>query len=178
MDDLLRAMALLRERGTTLRCLLAGDGPDREKLQQLATELGLSNAVEFVGEVSHENVPAILSRIDIFAVPSTWEGFGVAAIEAAAMEIPVVASNIHGLPDVVNDGVTGLLIPPSNPEALAAAIGRLAGDPALRRRMGEAGRTLVEREYRWRDNARMMENLYDKMLGGAYGAADKSGLPR
>jgi glycosyltransferase involved in cell wall biosynthesis len=71
---------------------------------------------------------------------------------------------VHGIPDVVRDGETGILVPPANPSALASAIARLAGDAALRARMGDAGRTLVEREYGWRDNAALMERLYERAL--------------
>ena len=106
-----------------------------------------------------------LQDLDIFAMPSTAEGFGVSAVEASAMRLPVVASDIHGIPDVVLDGETGLLVPPANPAALADAIATLAKDAPLRARMGSAGRAFVEREYRWQDNAALMERLYDRALG-------------
>ena len=162
-EYLLRAVAMLRDRGVELDVVLAGDGPSRPALERLADELGLRDRVEFLGEVAHDDVPAMLQRLDIFAMPSTWEGFGVSALEASAMELPVVASDIHGIPDVVLDGETGLLVPPADVGALADAIGRLAGDAALRRAMGVAGRAYVEREYRWQDNAALMERLYAEM---------------
>ncbi len=165
-DHLLRAVAMLRDRGVDVDVVLAGDGPARERLQGLAEELGLGDRVEFTGEIAHEAVPAMLARFDIFAMPSTWEGFGVGAIEASAMRVPVVASDVHGIPDVVDDGETGALVPPADPGALANAIGQLAGDAALRERMGNAGRAFVERHYDWRDNARLMEVLYGDMVAG------------
>jgi glycosyltransferase involved in cell wall biosynthesis len=164
LDVLLRAVALMRDRGIETQVILAGDGPNREELVRLAAELGLSTRVEFVGEVAHEDVPAVLRRMEIFVIPSTWEGFGVAALEASAMELPVVGSNIHGLPDVVLDGETGLLVPAGDGAKLAEAIGRLIADRDLRRRMGAAGRTFVLREYRWEDNARLMEALYERVM--------------
>ncbi len=163
-EHLLRAVALLRDAGTRVDVLFAGDGPSRASLERLAAELRL-DGVRFAGHVEHADVPDVLRQIDIFAMPSTWEGFGVSAVEASAMALPVVASNIHGIPDVVIDGETGLLVPPADPRALADAIARLAADPALRERMGAAGRAFVEREYDWRDNARLMERLYDDMAG-------------
>ena len=159
-EHLLRAVAMLRDRGTALDVVLAGDGPSRAGLARLAEELGLRERVEFLGEVAHDDVPGVLQRLDIFAMPSTWEGFGVSALEASAMELPAVASDIHGIPDVVLDGETGLLVPPADVGALADAIARLAGDAALRRAMGAAGRAYVERAYRWQDNAALMERLY------------------
>lgn len=165
LDDLLRAVALLRDRGNDLDVVLAGHGPSRATLEQLAADLGIAGNVRFLGDVRHDDVPGVLQSLDIFAMPSTWEGFGVAALEASAMQLPVVASDIHGIPDVVLHGRTGLLVPPRDPAALADAIGRLAGDPALRRMMGEAGRAYVEREYRWQDNAALMERLYAEAIG-------------
>jgi glycosyltransferase involved in cell wall biosynthesis len=162
-EYLLRAVAMLRERGVVLDVLLAGDGPSRPALERLTDELALRERVEFLGEVPHDSVPAVLRRLDIFAMPSTWEGFGVSALEASAMELPVVASDIHGIPDVVLDRETGLLVPPADAGALADAIAQLAGDPALRRATGAAGRAYVQREYRWRDNAALMERLYAEM---------------
>ncbi len=160
---LLRAVASLRDQGVELDVVLAGDGPSRAALERLADELGLREHVEFVGEIAHDDVPAVLQRLDIFAMPSTWEGFGVSALEASAMELPIVASNIHGIPDVVLDGETGLLLPPADVGALADAIARLATDATLRRAMGVAGRAYVVREYRWQDNAALMERLYAEM---------------
>lgn len=162
-EYLLRAVAALRDRGVAVDVLLAGDGPSRPALERLTDELALREHVEFLGEIAHDDVPAVLQRLDIFAMPSTWEGFGVSALEASAMELPVVASNIHGIPDVVLDAETGILLPPADVPALADAIARLAGDAALRRAMGAAGRAFVEREYRWQHNAALMERLYAEM---------------
>ena len=166
-EHLLRAVATLRDRGMALNVVLAGDGPSRAGLERLAGELALGDRVAFLGEVAHEAVPGVLQRLDIFAMPSTWEGFGVSALEASAMELPVVASDIHGIPDVVLDCETGILVPPADVPALADAIARLAGDASLRRSMGAAGRAYVEREYRWQDNAALMERLYAEMTFGS-----------
>lgn len=164
LDDLLRAVALLVERGMPLRVVLAGDGPRRQRLERLAGQLGIAGRVDFRGEVPHEQVPAVLAELDVFVMPSRAEGFGVAALEAAAMELPVVASRVHGLPDVVVDGVTGLLVPPRKVDALADAIGRLAADADLRATMGRAGRAFVQERYRWEDNVAQMERLYRHLL--------------
>jgi len=165
---LLQAMAGVAQQQPKARLLLAGDGPERRSLERLATRLGLVDRVEFAGEVPHDQVPQTLARMDVFAMPSTWEGFGVAALEAAAMELPVVASNIHGIPDVVEDGVTGILVPPKDVAALSQAILRLLGDGDKRRRMGRAGRDMVAGRYSWADNVRQMEALYDELLGKAH----------
>jgi glycosyltransferase involved in cell wall biosynthesis len=174
LEYLLRATALLRDRGTDVDVVVAGEGPSRDELKALATALKLDERVTFPGEVRHEDVPGVLAGLDIFAMPSTWEGFGVSALEASAMKLPVVASDIHGIPDVVIDGETGLLVPPADPAALADAIERLARDEGLRKRMGEAGRAYVAREYRWEDNARLMEALYDEMTASFEAAVSRA----
>lgn len=162
---LLRAIATLRDRGVHLQLLLAGDGPSRADLERETETLGIGDRVRFEGEVAHEDVPAVLQDVDIFAMPSTWEGFGVSAIEASAMELPVVASDVHGIPDVVVDGETGILVPPRSAGAIADALARLASDAALRETMGRTGRAFVDRNYRWQDNASLMERLYAEMVG-------------
>jgi glycosyltransferase involved in cell wall biosynthesis len=173
LDVLLRAVAQLAGDGLPLRVVLAGEGPQRQRLERLAEQLGLARHVEFRGEVPHERVPDVLAELDIFAMPSRAEGFGVAALEAAAMELPVAGSRVHGIPDVVEDGVTGLLVPPGDAAALAQAIGRLARDGALRAELGRAGRALVERRYRWEENAAQMERLYDHLVRGFPPAAPR-----
>lgn len=160
---LLKAVGLLRDRGVDLDLVFAGDGPSRVELERLTDDLRLRYRVRFLGEVVHSDVPVVLADLDIFAMPSTWEGFGVSALEASAMELPVVASNVHGIPDVVIDGETGILVLPTDIEALASAIERFATNAELRHAMGTAGRAYVTREYRWQDNARLMEQLYAKM---------------
>ena len=160
---LLRAMAEVAPHEPRARLLLAGDGPDRRSLERLATRLGLVDRVEFTGELPHDQVPQALARMDVFAMPSTWEGFGVAALEAAAMELPVVASNVHGIPDVVENGLTGILIPPKDVRALSRALLRLLRDPDERRRMGRAGRDMVAARYDWSANARQMQALYSDL---------------
>jgi glycosyltransferase involved in cell wall biosynthesis len=144
--------------------LLVGEGPWRSRLERLAAQLGIAGRVEFRGELPHNRVPAALAEMDVFAIPSRAEGFGVAALEASAMALPVIGSRVHGIPDVVQDGQTGLLVPPGDVEALAATIERLAGDAGLRRTMGEAGRAFVEERYRWEENAALMERIYRHVL--------------
>ncbi len=165
LDVLLRAVARLVDGGTPLRVVLAGEGPRHGRLARLAGRLGIAERVDFRGEVPHEQVPAVLAELDIFVMPSRAEGFGVAALEAQAAGLPVVASRVHGIPDAVQDGGTGLLVPPGDEAALADGISRLTGDPDLRAAMGSAGRAFVQERYRWEDNAAQMERLYDHLMG-------------
>ncbi|HXF51735.1 MAG TPA: glycosyltransferase [Dehalococcoidia bacterium] len=163
LATLLRALAALQGRGVRWRATLVGDGPERGALERLAARLGIADRVRFAGEASHDDVPSHLQAFDVFAMPSTWEGFGVAAVEAQAMELPVVASGVHGIPDVVAHGETGLLVPPGRPLALADALEALLTDRDRRVEMGRAGRRLVERRYDWRENAARMERIYREL---------------
>jgi glycosyltransferase involved in cell wall biosynthesis len=165
LDYLLQSFAQLRQRlRQPLALRLAGDGPEEGKLRNLARRLGIESDVEFRGWVAHEQLPAFLQEIDVFALPSTWEGFGVAAVEASAMALPVVATNVYGIPDAVLDGRTGILVPPRDSDALAAALETLVADAAERRRLGESGREYVASQYDWRRNIAQMDRIYEDIL--------------
>jgi glycosyltransferase involved in cell wall biosynthesis len=161
---LIDAFALLRQRfGGRVSLRIAGEGPERARIEAMIQRLHLESSVDLLGWVEHEDLPAFLRELDVFVMPSTWEGFGVAAIEASAIELPVVASNIYGIPDAVRDESTGLLVQSRNPGALAEAIGRLVESPALRRSLGKAGRGYVARHYDWPQNAAQMASIYARL---------------
>lgn len=155
IDILLQAFARLRstlsldrpEVASRLRLTIFGGGPDRADLEDLATELGIDAVTTFPGKIPHESVPSALHQIDVFVAASRRESFGVAILEASACGIPVIVSDVGGLPEVVRDGITGFVVPRESPEAVAEALGRLVVDPALRARMGSAGREHVLETY-------------------------------
>lgn len=142
---LLRAMAILRHAGVAPRLLVVGDGPKLDEYREQARRDDLTN-IEFLG---HRNdVADLLRGATVAIIPSVWpEAFSFVAAEAQAAAVPVIASAIGGLTEVVADGATGLLVPPNDPEALAGALGRLAGDRALRAALGRAGRERAERMF-------------------------------
>jgi glycosyltransferase involved in cell wall biosynthesis len=135
--NLVRAAALVARQLPDLRVEVAGGGPCLHDLKQLAADLGIGSRITFLGEVG--DVRALLSRARLFALPSRSEGIPLTALEAMACGLPVVATRVGGLPEVVDDGVTGLLVPPADPPALAGAIAEICNDPARRERMGRAG---------------------------------------
>ncbi|MGE0060287.1 MAG: glycosyltransferase [Dehalococcoidia bacterium] len=165
MSYLVEAFALLTQRHSDVSLQIAGDGPEEEALKALSRQLGVEEGIEFKGWVEHTELPAFLQGIDIFALPSTYEGFGVAAAEASAMALPVVATNVYGIPDVVVDGETGLLVPAKDPAALAAALGQLVEDHDMRIALGEAGREYVASQYDWQQNTRQMDLIYENVGG-------------
>jgi len=159
-EYLIQVMSLIAAKHPQTRLLMAGSGEMRSQLEALTRQLGLTRSVSFLGAVEHHRVPELLKNVDIFVMPSIWEGFGVAAVEAEAMEIPVVATRVGGIPEIIVDGETGILVELGNSEQLAQAILTLIENPALRRQMGERGRKHVLANYRWKDNAALMERLY------------------
>ena len=162
---LLEAFATLRRKyGSQIQLRIAGDGPEEQHLKSLALKLGIAESVDFAGWIDHSALPKFLQGLDIFALPSTYEGFGVAAAEAASMKLAVVASNVYGVPDIVRDGKTGILVPARDSHALAAALSRLVEDVPRRLDMGEAGREAVAAQYDWRDNTAKMDSTYERLL--------------
>jgi glycosyltransferase involved in cell wall biosynthesis len=151
---------------TPLSLWIAGDGPEDAALKQQAIHLGIADRVQFFGALEHDRMLAFLWGLDLFVNPSRAESFGVAALEAAASGLPVVASRVGGLPEVVADGETGLLVPPADPAALAQAIASLIDDPARRRALGRAARERAVTRYDWQSCARAMERLYQETVSG------------
>lgn len=165
-EYLVRAMKIVTKKYPNIKLFIAGEGVLDSELKQLTSSLGLENSIKFLGRVPHESVPDLLAKLDIFVMPSIYdsEGFGVAAVEAEAMEVPVVATKVGGVPEVVLDGKTGILVEPRNSDQLANAIIKLIENPALRYQMGKNGRRYVMKKYNWKDNAKIMEDIYTKML--------------
>lgn len=169
IEYLIRAFSLLKKKlpATPLKLLIVGDGPQRAMLEDLARSCGLSQDTCFTGPVPHAEVPRYLNAIDVVVVPSDSESFGVAAIEASACCKPVVVSDVGGLPEVVEDGVTGLVVKSRDAEAIADAVAMLVARPDLQRKLGEAGRDRVVRHYEWNANVAGMLSVYDNILGMA-----------
>jgi glycosyltransferase involved in cell wall biosynthesis len=165
IEYLIRAFAMLLKFDPFLSLLIVGEGTEEEALKELCMSLGIGGSVRFTGFVENERVPALLNRMDMLILPSISESFGVAALEAAACGLPVIASDTGGLPEVVLDGETGFLVPPKRPQAIAQKAVLLIKDLALRKRMGKAGRKFVEDNYVWEKNAREMEGLYRSVVG-------------
>jgi len=136
----------------------------RADLERLVRELGIRSSVHFLGW--RNDVPEVLRAADVMALPSLDEGLPLAVLEAMACARPVVATPVGGVPEAVVDGETGILVPPDDPEALAAALLRLLRDPELGRRMGEAGRRRVEAHFSLDRFVERVQALYDELLDG------------
>jgi phosphatidylinositol alpha-1,6-mannosyltransferase len=154
-DNMVRAVALVRQKVPDVRWVVIGEGPLRAGLEQQARACGVAEAISFLGAVSEEERNAWLRRSDMLAMPSrdpggglAGEGFGIVFMEAAAYGKPVVAGSFGGALDAVSDGLTGLLVDPLSPPAIADAISSLLLDCALAARLGAAGRARA-REFAW-----------------------------
>jgi phosphatidylinositol alpha-1,6-mannosyltransferase len=154
LDTVLRALPQVAAAIPDVRYVVAGDGPDRERLRALAAELDVAERVSFVGAVPASELPLWYSLGDVFVMPSRSEppdveGFGIVFLEAAAAERAVVAARAGGVPDAVAHGVSGLLVRPDDPGELSAALIELLNDPARRAELGRRGRERVLSGFTW-----------------------------
>ncbi len=160
-DVLVDAFAVLRDTLPRARLMVVGDGPLRPHLAEQIRAYHLADRVQLMGV--RRDLPELYARADIVVFPSRWEGFGLAAIEASACGLPVIASAVGGLQEAVVDQETGLLVPPEEPKLLAEAITELVRDRARRALMGHAGRRHVERHFDIRKVVERYEQLYEDL---------------
>ncbi|MFD9362087.1 glycosyltransferase [Priestia megaterium] len=147
-----------------IKLTIVGGGSIKKELVDLACSLKLEKSIEFVGDIPNEEVPSYLKRFDIYCAPSLSESFGVAILEASAVGLPVVASNVGGIPEVVLDGQTGYLVRPENSKDIVDKLYHLIANESLIDKMGREGRRFVEENYEWADSVKFMANLYDETL--------------
>ena len=148
LDVLIRAMKKVAEQAPDVKLVLVGDGVVlRRQLEGLAADLGLSDRIEFHGKKSPEEVAELLHGCEAFVLPSRFETFGIAILEAMACGLAVVVSRAGGMPEIVQNGYNGLSVPPEDPTALADALIMLCNDPALRHRLGECAFEDVRRRF-------------------------------
>jgi glycosyltransferase involved in cell wall biosynthesis len=170
-DTLVRSCAMLRDRGLRFRCMIYGDGEQREALQELVQSLGLEGMVELPGAVLQDDLVEIYRQATLFALPcqilenGDRDGLPNVLVEAMAMEIPVVSTDVSGVPELVEDGRNGFLVPPRSPERLADRMQALLADPALRREFAAAGRHRVLAEFSLEANTRRILQLFNATLG-------------
>ncbi|MBL8997556.1 MAG: glycosyltransferase family 4 protein [Gemmatimonadetes bacterium] len=160
VPTLLDAFVLLRDRVPALHLVVAGQGSLRESLVARATALGIGDRVHFAGV--RLDIPDVLRAADLFVLSSTWEGLPMVILEALAARCPIVSTAVGGVPSAIEDGVSGLLVPPRDPVRLAAGIERAARDPELRRRLAERGRAVFEERFSAAAMARRYEALYEE----------------
>ncbi len=164
-DILIKAMAEVKKEIPDIKLSLTGaENAQTSALKKLTNELGLSENIQFVGHINHSQIYAFIKEHDFMVMPSRAESFGVAAVEASACGRAVIASDVGGVPEVVIDTETGILVQPENHIALAEAIIELAKNPEKCRQMGRAGYEFVKENYDWETSLETMSKLYDRLI--------------
>jgi glycogen(starch) synthase len=176
-DLALGAFARVVDRFPTARLTIAGDGPERAALERQAAALDIPRHVEFLGWVPAREIPALVNEATV-VIPSRSESLGLVAVQASQMARPIVSTWVGGIPEVVVDGTTGLLVEPGDRQALAEAITFLLRHPDKARRLGEAARRRVEAEFRWEDHLDAYDALYQELTRrAALGPMSAVGYP-
>ena len=163
-DLLLQAVARARTTVSDVSLTMAGDGPMFGSLQRLSGDLGIADCVTFPGMIAREQVYRLIGEHHVLAMPSRSESFGVAALEAAACGRPALATRVGGIPEVIHDGQTGVLVAAESVDELASALVTMAQDRKKLARMGREARHFVETEYRWEQSIDAMAELYERLL--------------
>ncbi|MEO8662110.1 MAG: glycosyltransferase [Bryobacteraceae bacterium] len=161
---LIQAMEKLTAAGVPVRARLIGDGPERKALEAMVKARGLEGTVKLEGAMNPDRIREALAKADIFALPSFDEGIPVSLMEAMAMEIPCISTYVGGIPELMRNGIDGYLISPSDPDSLAQVISELVSDPALRSRIGLAGRIRVSEKYNLPANIDRLATIFGKYL--------------
>jgi colanic acid/amylovoran biosynthesis glycosyltransferase len=161
---LLEATKLLVEEGHDVLVTLAGEGPLRGTLEDLARELGIASRVSFPGAVGQDDIHSLYAATDVFCLPSYAEGVPTVLMEAMAMEIPVISTRITGVPELIRDGESGLLVTPARAGELAEALRLLIVNPSLRGDLGRAGRATVLEQFDARSSAQQLHDLLEALL--------------
>lgn len=161
---LIRAIPYIIKQNNTAKFLIVGDGPEMERLNQEVVRLQIVNRVTFTGRISNSEMPKYYAASDIVVLPSLIEATSIAGLEAMATGKPLVGTRVGGIPRIIADGKTGILVPPRNPEELAHAITSLLSDKGKRTTMGLKARKRAESEFSWQIIARKIQDIYYRVI--------------
>ena len=159
IDRLIRAFSIFHKKYSKSECHIYGDGSERNNLINLTRELGLEKSVLFKGRIEHKLVPGVLATLDVFCMLSRSESFGVAALEASACEVPIIATGVGGIPEVVIDGETGFIVE-ADDKIVADKLTILIENREVGAGLGAQGRKFVENDYNWKNNLAAMKEFY------------------
>src|SRR5262249_37925675 len=151
----------------TLKLLLVGDGPLRGELERLALSLGITDRIRFLGLRGRDQVARLIHGCEVFVLPSRSEPFGIVLIEALGCKKPVIATTVGGIPEIIENGKSGILVEPDNPEALAAALTSVLQNESLRLAMACAGNARVREKFSTENTGSSYEALFDGLLTSA-----------
>lgn len=163
--DLMVASAMLTDRGVKHELLLVGGTPDEGRQEEIRVRKAAPPHAQFLGLLPHSAMPDLYRAVDVFCLPSWWEAMPLSVLEAMASGLPVVASRVGDIPRLVEDGVSGRLVAARAPEQLADALESVLQDSSLRRRMGQAGRRLVQERFTVDESTARVDAVYSELLG-------------
>jgi glycosyltransferase involved in cell wall biosynthesis len=164
INFLLQAFKIVYEKHKNIKLLIVGGGSQEFELKELTKKMEIDEVTIFVGKIDFLDVPKYQNMIDIAVFASISESFGVSVLEAAACENPVIVSNVGGLPEIVDNNITGFIVQSKNIKEIATAIEALINNPKLAQKMGENGRKKVLSDYNWHNNLMQMINIYKNIL--------------
>jgi glycosyltransferase involved in cell wall biosynthesis len=167
LRELIEAVEILTRQLPDVTLTLVGEGPDRSELEALAQNLGVVDRVRFTGWCAPSEIPACLAAADYYVGPSHREAQGLSLLEAMAAGIPVIASRVGGIPEIVREGESGLLVAPKAPQDIAEAVLRLVGDSSLRDRLRDGGLAVISDGYSRENSAHRFDALYGEVLSSA-----------
>ena len=163
LQYLIKAISLVKKKIPNIKLVIIGYGPYESSLKSLTNKLALQDYILFLGKIQNLNLPPYYAASDIFVIPSLVEGFGVAAAEAMAMELPLISTNIKGLIEV-SDSTNAIIVPPANESAISDAIIKLWQDPRLREELGKNGRQKILNLFNWTRAAKEYDELYEILI--------------
>ncbi len=166
IENLIKAFAIVVEQYPNMKfkLLIVGDGSKMEDYKNLVKQFKIEYLVEFPGKVNQDVVPVFHNMIDLFVCPSLSESFGVSVLEASACEVPVIVSNVGGLPEVVRHNETGLILPINNAENLAKAVSFFLDNPEKLSEFGKNGRKFVKEKFNWKNNLQQIDSIYNRFI--------------
>lgn len=168
IDFNLKAISKIANKYPNLKYLIIGDGLEKDHLKRLSKNLGIDQMVEFLGQLSHENVFAYMAKADIFSLPSWDEAFGVVYIEAMAHGKPVIGCQGEGIEDFVMQGKTGLLVKPKDVDSLTEALDFLLYNQEEAKAMGVRAQKVILENYTWEKNAKKTIEVYNQALNDVH----------
>jgi N-acetyl-alpha-D-glucosaminyl L-malate synthase BshA len=160
---LIKSMKIITKYNARILLLLVGDGVEKKKLENLVKELNLIKNIKFIGTILHERIPEYMQASDVFILPSLSEGFPLVSLEAMASGLPIVATNVRGLPEIINNGENGFLVEPKNPEQIAEMVLLLLTDDELRNKISRNNKEKAK-DYNWVSIVERLDELYQNYM--------------
>jgi glycosyltransferase involved in cell wall biosynthesis len=158
---------MVRLKDHNIELTIAGDGPEEQALRALAKDFSIGDRVRFLGYVANEDLRREYLEADLFVLPTLSEALGSVVLEAMSCGLPVIATDVGGIPEMIEDGVNGFLVPPGDAARLAQAISQLAANPLRRRAMRRANLERIATQFRWSANVDCYERIYQRVLAAA-----------